>query len=85
MADCKQCLCEQVCRFNDGHNLYCKEDYECPHYKSASDVVEVISGKWVNDGEDWFCNRCNHNALCDKMTGEEVLSNICSHCGARMN
>ena len=42
------------------------------------------TGKWVFDGENHFCNRCNHNALCDRMTGEEVLSNNCPHCGIRM-
>lgn len=36
VSKCKQCICEQVCRFNDGHNLYCKEDYECPHFVSKS-------------------------------------------------
>lgn len=51
----------------------------------AADVVEVRHGEWKNDGKDWFCNRCNHNALCDKMTGEEVLSDICPHCGAKMD
>lgn len=50
----------------------------------SSDVAEVKYGKWKNDGEDWFCTRCNHNALCDKMTGEEVLSILCPHCGAKM-
>lgn len=55
--------------------------------KSAptADVVEVMHGKWINDGEDWFCNRCNHNALCDKMTGIQVASSICPNCGAKMD
>lgn len=42
MATCKNCLSEKVCRYNDGVNLYCKEDYECPHFKSTADVVEVV-------------------------------------------
>ena len=33
----------------------------------------------------YFCNHCNRNALCDKMTGEEVLSAVCPHCGAKMD
>ena len=45
MANCRQCICEQVCRFNDGHNLYCKEDYKCPHYKSIDDTLEVVRCK----------------------------------------
>lgn len=56
MANCKQCLCEQVCRFNDGHNLYCQEDYECPHYhyKSTMDVVGVVR-----------CGKCKHSKPID--------------------
>jgi hypothetical protein len=34
MATCKECLSEKVCRYNDGHNLYCKEGYVCPHFIS---------------------------------------------------
>lgn len=66
------------CRF---YTLFIKHLLQCP----AADVVEVRHGEWKNDGKDWFCNRCNHNALCDKMTGEEVLSAICPHCGAKMD
>lgn len=50
----------------------------------TADVVEVRHGEWKFDGEDWFCNKCNHNALCDKDTGEVVLSNACPNCGAKM-
>ena len=50
----------------------------------AADVAEARHGRWINDGEDWFCNRCNHNALCDKMTGIQVASAICPNCGAYM-
>lgn len=49
------------------------------------DVTEVVHGRWVFDGDDYFCNRCNRNALCDKMTGEEVLSVNCPHCGSKMD
>lgn len=54
MSNCKQCLCEQVCRFNDGHNLYCKEGYGCPHYKTVYDVVEVV-----------LCGECKHSKSID--------------------
>ena len=40
MSTCSNCLSEQVCRYNDGHNLYCKNDYICPHFPARS--------KWVN-------------------------------------
>lgn len=45
MAECKKCLSEKVCRYNDGINLYCKEDYECPHFTPTADVVEVVRCK----------------------------------------
>lgn len=51
MSKCKECLSEQVCRYNDGINLYCKDDYECPHYKTA-DVVEVVR-----------CKECIYNEI----------------------
>jgi hypothetical protein len=38
MSNCKACLSEEVCRYNDGHNLYCKEDYYCPHFKNKKEV-----------------------------------------------
>lgn len=51
----------------------------------AADVAPVRRGRWIYDGENHFCNRCNRDALCDRMTGEEVLSNSCPHCGAIMD
>lgn len=40
MSKCSNCLSEKVCRYNDGHNLYCKNDYVCPHFTDRS--------KWVH-------------------------------------
>ena len=60
-------------------------EYDMIDAVPAADVVEVRHGRWINDGEDWFCNRCNHNALCDKMTGLQVASVICPNCGAKMD
>lgn len=40
MSKCINCLSEKVCRYNDGINLYCKNDYVCPHYIDRS--------KWVH-------------------------------------
>lgn len=44
----------------------------------------VKKAKWVYDGKNSFCNHCGHSALCDDMTGEEVLSDVCPYCGADM-
>lgn len=52
IADCKKCVSEKVCRYNDGHNLYCKEDYECPHFtevvkcKNCRNKRENSAGHW---------------------------------------
>lgn len=39
MASCKDCICEQVCKYNDGVNLWCKGD--CPRFKDRSRFVEL--------------------------------------------
>ena len=41
MSKCTNCLSEKVCRNNDGHNLYCKDDYVCPHYIDRSEWVHL--------------------------------------------
>lgn len=30
MSNCNECVCEQVCKYNDGVNLWCKKD--CPRF-----------------------------------------------------
>ena len=32
MSNCDFCLSREVCKYNDGHNLWCKG--ECPKYKN---------------------------------------------------
>lgn len=73
-----------VCINHPEHLL--KEDALCVIDSiPAADVEPVKHGRWVFDGQDHFCDRCNRNALCDKMTGEEVLSVVCPSCGAKMD
>ena len=36
---CTDCLCQDVCRYNDGHNLWCKGD--CPIIKDKSRFIEL--------------------------------------------
>ncbi len=69
MATCKECIKEDVCRYNDGHNLYCKEDYECPHY---------LSSKFF---EMSMCEENRLRILCDERLQEihnlnQVIDNI---------
>ena len=58
MSKCNQCLCEKVCRYNDGNNLYCKEGYKCPHLierrnelevlgETSDDMIIYTKGKWL--------------------------------------
>lgn len=39
MASCKDCLCEIVCKYNDGVNEYCKGN--CPHFKDRNRFIEL--------------------------------------------
>ena len=41
MSKCTNCLSEKVCRYNDGHNLYCKKDYVCPLFTDRSEWVHL--------------------------------------------
>lgn len=40
MANCKECICEKVCRYNDGVNSYCKSNFVCPYFKDRSTIIE---------------------------------------------
>lgn len=54
----------------------------------AADVTSVVHGKWVRVYED--CDLCHKCSLCGKSAlldgcENEVLSDFCSHCGAKMD
>lgn len=59
MSKCIDCLSEKVCRYNDGHNLYCKNDYVCPHFTDRSEWVHLpcvgdkffYIGSYAHNGE----------------------------------
>ena len=65
MSACKNCLKILVCKYNDGHNFYCKEDYQCPHFLDKT-VIEkqipkkptpqVVKGGKRLIGNGWWCN-----------------------------
>lgn len=69
MSKCKQCVSEQVCRFNDGHNLYCKENYECPHYKSNTDIKQA---EWKLDVHSFYNDNWDESI--------ELVVYILAHC-----
>lgn len=88
MGNCKNCISEKVCRYNDGHNLYCKEDYVCPHYSTA-DVREVKRGEWIKRYLDLLetvtCPFClNEITPPDIAFRFDTYPNFCPNCGADM-
>ncbi len=52
----------------------------------AADVAPVVHGAWGEweNGAGYYCTVCGKDALCDGVE-QEVLSNYCPNCGARMN
>ena len=65
MSKCKECISEKVCRYNDGINLYCKDDYECPHFKNKDCFTEGVRCKECiyseQVGNVLYCNCFNRN------------------------
>lgn len=39
MTNCKECIREIVCKYNDGVNEYCKGN--CPHFKDRTQFLEL--------------------------------------------
>jgi DNA-directed RNA polymerase subunit RPC12/RpoP len=82
MANCKECLLEKVCRYNDGHNLYCKECYECPHHKNKSDFIATKRAKWIYETRYYSCSFCGGKRF-DLLLGTDA--EYCPYCGAKMD
>lgn len=80
MSTCKDCLSEKVCRYNDGHNLFCKEDYNCPHFKNKADYALVKHGMWVKDRNKRTCSICGFLYL----ENGKTTFNFCPNCGTNM-
>lgn len=55
MSKCIDCLSEKVCRYNDGINLYCKNDYVCPHFTDRSEWIHLpcvaMVEQFIKDGK----------------------------------
>ena len=45
MSKCKDCLKILSCKYNDGHNPYCKDDYKCPHFLDKEIIEKQIPKK----------------------------------------
>lgn len=78
MSTCKDCLSEKVCRHNDGHNLFCKEDYNCPHFKNKADYVEVVRCRdciyWDGRGYDGRCEGYHNGLIRDYTNYDDFCS-----------
>ena len=69
---------ESIDRFRDCIDLLDSLD--------ASDVAPVVHGEWGEweHGGGHYCTVCGKDSLCDGVE-EEVLSNFCPNCGAKMD
>ena len=83
MSVCKNCLKILVCKYNDGHNLYCKENYKCPHYLDVNVLEKQIPKKPDLEGDGYdengeliydtgYCPNCHHEF--------EVYYDATKHC-----
>ena len=84
MSKCKECVSEQVCRYNDGVNLYCKEDYECPHFKNKAGVIKCEDCLYVNvPREKVIGNATDCDHFKDKADFVQVVrcKNCVNYCG----
>lgn len=62
-----------------------KDLYEFIESQPTADVVEVKHGEWTKKVSDmWHCSLCLHPALLNGCE-EDVLSNHCPFCGAKMD
>ena len=50
----------------------------------AADVAPVRHGRWVNESFYTYCSVCGNMAIYDKY-GQEVESDYCPNCGAKMD
>lgn len=49
---------------------------------NATDVAEVVHGKWIDDGDCFHCSVCNKSF---GFLSEKCVSNFCPNCGAKMD
>ena len=67
--------------------LYCLAINDCMNVLDempAADVEPVKHGHWINENFYTHCSACGKMAIYDKY-GQEVESDYCPHCGAKMD
>lgn len=73
--NCENCIHQKVCKYNDGHNLWCKGD--CPEFNKGK------RGYWIYMKKIEPIRLCVYKcSACDNISGE--MTNFCQHCGAEM-
>lgn len=65
----------------------CEKLEEILRMMPGADVAPVVHGEWIRHRNIlWhYCSVCLEDALMSRSTGVEVLSDICPHCGAKMD
>lgn len=65
----------------------CEKLEEVLRMMPSDDVAPVVHGEWIRHRNIlWhYCSVCLEDALMSRSTGVEVLSDVCPHCGAKMD
>ena len=73
-------------KLNDMLEDFCVNEtfYDAMQTIPAADVVPVKHGHWINENFYTHCSACGKMAIYDKY-GQEVESDYCPHCGAKMD
>lgn len=88
-SKCGSCVHLEACKawIQHGYTLYSDFSYSvdgCPHYAPASDVVEVVHGRWEYlQDDEWRCSNC-HTVFNTGGKWMPMTDNFCSECGADM-
>lgn len=79
---CENCIHEEACKTANPDMV--KKTYQCKHYKSTADVVEVKHGEWIlhSDGSG-TCKICNTHQK--DIWDMDNWQNFCGRCGAKMD
>ena len=70
--------------YNKGYNDGIKAVLSCIEIQPSADVAPVRHGRWINENFYTHCSACGKMAIYDKY-GQEVESDYCPHCGAKMD
>lgn len=55
------------------------------HRTPVADVVPVVHGRWIPDGDFIICSQCEAEMNQKNSLGADNSKNYCPNCGARMD